>query len=232
MMNVLAIIPARGGSKGIPNKNIKELSGKPLLQYTSEVALASKKISKVILSSDADQIIKVGKELGLEVPFKRPSELAQDNTPTLPVIQHAISYFQKKGEFFDAVCILQTTTPFRTVEFIDNAIDVFERNNADSLISVLEIPHEFNPHWAFIEHKEGQLSIATGDQEIIPRRQDLPKAYHRDGSIYITKTKVVMNNHSLFGKSISFVKSSPATYVNIDTSEDWLKAENLVKEIQ
>lgn len=226
-MNILGIIPARGGSKGVPRKNIKLLNGRPLLAYTSEVALASKELTKVILSSDDPEIIAAAKDLNLEVPFIRPEELAKDNTPTLPVLLHALDFFQAKGIHFDAVCILQVTTPFRTKSFLDEAIRRFKAAGTDSLISVLEIPHEFNPYWAFTVNNDNTLKTAVGDSKIISRRQELPKAYHRDGSIYITRTEVLQGKNSLFGDSIAYIESSRETYVNIDTVSDWETAEKL-----
>ena len=228
-MRILGLIPARGGSKGVPRKNIKILGTKPLLEYTSEVALGSVFLSKIILSSDDDEIIKVAKEIGLDVPFKRPYDLAKDSSPTLEVIKHAINYFKERGEEFDAVCLLQVTSPFRTIKFLDSAIKKFINKKTDSLVSVIEIPHEYNPHWAFEKDNKGNLKIATGEQNIISRRQDLPKAYHRDGSIYLTKTEVIEKLNSLYGNSISYIVSPKENYVNIDTISDWEKAEKLLK---
>ena len=230
-MKILAIIPARGGSKGVPNKNIKLLAEKPLIEYTSTVALKSELINKVIVSSDNDEIISVAKNLGIEIPFKRPADLSEDNSPTLPVILHALDFFERKGEFFDAVCLLQITSPFRTVKFLDKAIQKFIDCKSDSLISVLEVPHEYNPHWSFELDKNENLKIATGEAEIISRRQDLPKTYHRDGSIYITKTNVLKEQKSLYGKSISYIESSKKYYVNIDTIDDWNIAEKMIKHL-
>ena len=230
-MKILAVIPARGGSKGVPKKNTKLLAGKPLLQYTTEVALQSKFISKVVLSSDDVEIMSIAKDLGVNVPFKRPSKLAEDTSPTLPVIQHALEFFEQKGEFFDAVCLLQVTSPFRTVEFLDCALEKFIMEKNDSLVSVLEVPHEYNPHWVFEINENQQLHIATGEKEIISRRQDLPKSYHRDGSIYITKTEVIKEKNSLYGETIGFIESSKDSYVNIDTMEDWIQAEGLVSKL-
>lgn len=227
-MRILGIIPARGGSKGIPDKNIKLLGEKPLLQYSFEAAQNSRLITKIILSSDSDRIIEVGKNIGLEVPFKRPMDLAQDDTPSLSVIQHSVSFFLDQNKRFDAVCLLQPTTPFRSKELIDTAIKKFISGNYDSLLSVREVPHEYNPHWVF-EEKDGALNVATGDEEIIPRRQDLPKAYHRDGAIYITKTETLLKENSLYGKKIGFIENSGPNYVNIDTMNDWTIAENILK---
>lgn len=231
-MRILGLIPARGGSKGVPEKNIKNLAGQPLLAYTSEVALKSKYLSEVIVSSDDPQIITVAKELGVAVPFIRPSVLALDTTPTIDVIIHALEWYQAQNIFFDAVCLLQVTSPFRTVPFLDAAIEKFMASGCDSLVSVQQVPHEYNPHWTFEMNSKGNLKIATGKEQIISRRQDLPTAYHRDGSIYITTTEVLLRDHSLYGKATAFIESDPELYVNIDTLADWVKAEEMIKKQQ
>lgn len=228
-MKILGLIPARGGSKGIPGKNIKPLGVKPLLQYTSEAAEASKLLTKVILSTDDEEIFKTAKKIGLKVPFLRPEELARDNTPSLDVILHALNFFEEKGERFDAVCLLQPTTPFRKAGLIDRAITKFLEGDYDSLVTVREVPADFNPHWVFEEEENG-LKIATGESEIISRRQDLPKAYHRDGAIYLTKTKVLRDQRSLYGKKIGFIDTTGSAYVNIDNPSDWEAAEQLLKQ--
>jgi CMP-N,N'-diacetyllegionaminic acid synthase len=231
-MRILGIIPARGGSKGVPRKNIKLLNGKPLLQYTTEIALESQYLTDVILSSEDKQIITVAESLGIQVPFIRPLALADDQTPTIDVIIHALEWYGNQAIFFDAVCLLQVTSPFRTVKFLDKAITKFMNSGCDSLFSVQKVPHEYNPHWTFEVNPEGNLKIATGEEKIISRRQELPDAYHRDGSIYITKTEVLLQQHSLYGKSTSFIESSPEFHVNIDTLADWEKAEQMIKNNQ
>ncbi len=231
-MKILGIIPARGGSKGIPKKNIKLLGGKPLLEYTAKAASASKLISRVILSSDDIEIIEVAKNIGLEVPFIRPEKLSQDDTPSLSVIKHALEFFETKNEFFDAICLLQVTSPFREEDLIDRAIQKFESEDLDSLISVREVPTDFNPHWVFETDSKDHLKIATGDEKIISRRQELPKAFHRDGAIYITRTDVILKQNSLYGKSIGYIESENDFYVNIDTAKDWIEAEKIIKKIQ
>lgn len=228
-MKILAIIPARGGSKGVPGKNIKLLNGKPLLAYTSEIALQSKYLTEVVVSTEDEQIIEVAKSLGIKFPFIRPVVLSQDNTPTIDVIIHALQWYENQNNCFDAVCLLQVTSPFRTVDFLDKAINKFIEQGTDSLVSVLKVPHEYNPHWTFEVNDEGNLKIATGETEIISRRQELPTAYHRDGSIYITKTKVLLEEHSLYGKSTAFIESDPEFYVNIDSLKDWERAEEMIQ---
>ena len=228
-MKILAIIPARGGSKGVADKNIKLLNGKPLLAYTSEIAVQSKMLSEVMVSTEDEQIKNIAARLGMKVPFMRPQALAQDKTPTIDVIIHALEWYEKQNIFFEAVCLLQVTSPFRTVEFLDKAIAKFIESDCDSLVSVQKVPHEYNPHWTFEVNDEGNLKIATGEIRIIPRRQDLPTAYHRDGSIYITKTTVLLEEHSLYGRSTAFIESDPELYVNIDTMEDWKNAEKMLR---
>jgi CMP-N-acetylneuraminic acid synthetase len=228
-LKILAIIPARGGSKGVPGKNIKLLNGKPLLAYTSEIALQSKLLTEIIVSTEDEQIAKVAKSLGIKMPFIRPMALAQDNTPTIDVVIQALQWYENQNVFFDAVCLLQVTSPFRTLEFLNNAIEKFIESGCDSLVSVQKVPHEYNPHWTFEVNTEGNLKIATGEDDIISQRQKLPIAYHRDGSIYITKTEVLLNQHSLYGKSIAYIESESQFYVNIDTLEDWEKAEMMIQ---
>lgn len=229
-MRVLAIIPARGGSKGIPGKNIKVLGNKPLIAYTIEAAQQATGLSRVILSSDDEAIISLSKSLGLEVPFVRPAALATDEVGSLEVVQHALRFFIENNEFFDAVCLLQPTTPFRTKDEIDRAIETFCNGQYDALVSVRKVPKTFNPHWVFEADNAGLLHIATGEKEIIKRRQDLPQAYYRDGSIYITKSEVILQQNSLYGNRLGYIVSDNQTYVNLDTMDDWEQAEKLLKQ--
>src|SRR5690606_2017385 len=176
----------------------------PLLGYTYDSAKESKLLNRTILSSDDERIIQVAQELGLEVPFTRPSDLASDQAPTLPVILHTLEYFKERGEKFDLVCLLQTTTPFRRNGLIDEAIARIIETGADALVSVLPVPHEYNPHWIFETGEDGLLRIATGDKQIITRRQELPTGYFRDGAIYLTKTSVLLEKNSLYGDKLAF----------------------------
>lgn len=228
-MRILGLIPARGGSKGVPKKNIKLLGKIPLIEYTINSAEESNLLTQIVISTDDEEIAIAAEVAGYKPPFVRPTEFAQDTSTSLEVVQHAIAFFESQNVFFDAVCLLQPTNPFREKGSIDIAIQKFINSDADCLVSVLPIPHEYNPHWAFDE-ENGFLKIATGDDIIIPRRQELPKAFHRDGSIYITKTSVIKNG-SLYGKSIAYIESNPQFHVNIDTMKDWEKAERLLTQI-
>ena len=230
-MKLLALIPARGGSKGVPNKNIKLLGGKPLINYTIEAALACAEIENLIVSTDSLEIAQVSRTAGANTPFIRPDELATDSSPSIDTVIHAVEFLRDNaGLNYDAVCLLQPTSPFRTTEDIREAIQKFSESEADSLISVRKVPHQFNPHWVFEQNADNNfLRIATGESEIIPRRQELPPAYFRDGSIYLVKTEVLLKKRSLYGKKIAFHLSENPIFVNIDTLEDWEEAEQILK---
>jgi len=225
-MRVLGIVPARGGSKGIPGKNVRPLGGKPLLVHTAEAALAARRLSRVVLTTDDERIAEIGRGCGLEVPFLRPAELAMDDTPTLPVLQHAVTELEKKGDRFDAVCLLQPTSPFRRAGDIDGCIELLETEGLDAVVSVLPVPPEHNPHWVYFRDREGLLRLATGEDQPIPRRQELPPAFHRDGSVYVTRRDVLMEENSLYGRRLGgFLADSRS--VNLDTPADWERAERL-----
>lgn len=230
-MKILGIIPARGGSKGVPGKNVKLLGSNPLLSFTATATKESKLLAKTILSSDDNEIINIAKENQIEVPFIRPDELANDTATSISVVQHAVAYMESIGEYFDAVCLLQPTSPFREKGFIDAAIQKFISEEADALVSVLPVPHEFNPHWIFEPNDSGFLKISTGENTIISRRQDLPKSYFRDGSVYITKIEIIKKG-SFYGEKLSFLESNPDFYVNIDTLKDWEIAEHKLQFIK
>lgn len=226
-MRVLGVIPARGGSKGVPGKNIKMLGGKPLLAYSYEAAKKSILLEECILSTDDPEIAEVGRSLGISVPFLRPANLASDSSPTLPTLVHVLEYFKSIGKQYDAICLLQPTSPFRPIGLIDQTITKYSESGADSLVTVLPVPDHLNPHWVFETDTSGFLKIATGEKDLISRRQELPPAYFRDGSIYLSSSEAILSG-SLYGNSISYLTNDPEYYVNIDTMEDWGKAEHWI----
>ena len=231
-MRTLGLIPARGGSKGIPGKNRRMLGDKPLLAWTAEAAHAATGLDRVVLSTDDRDIARIGREIGLDVPFMRPPELARDETPMLPVVAHALDALAAGGDDFDAVCLLQPTSPMRTPQTIDRAVTRLARGDVDTVMSVLEVPHEHNPHWVFFAEGDlergGRLVLATGASEPIPRRQLLPPAYHRDGSIYVVRSEIVRSQGSLFGPRMAGIVGDPDRHVNLDGPEDWARAEHLI----
>ena len=230
-MRVLGLVAARGGSKGLPRKNIRPLCGKPLLQYTAESALAARRLARVVLTTDDEEIAEVGRRCGLDVPFMRPAELAADDTPTLPVVRHALAWMEAHGDYFDAVCQLQPTNPLRRTEDIDACIELLERSGADAVMTVLPVPAEHNPHWVYFRDEGGRLRLSTGEAAPIPRRQELPPAFHREGSVYVTRRDVVMEGNSLYGERVIGHLMDADRCVNIDGPEDWERAEALLSAV-
>lgn len=232
-MKVLGIIPARGGSKGIPRKNIKDLSGKPLIAHTIEAAKKSGVFTRLILSTDDAEISEVGQKYGVEVPFLRPAELAQDTTPTLPVLIHAVNWLKEKENFLpDYIVILQPTTPLRQPFHLKEAIEFLIASGADSAVSVSEVPGHHNPHWQFLLDSEKKMRIFTGEplSGIIKRRQDLPKTYTRNGAIYAFKTNLLFEPEPTFyGKDARAYLMEEKYSVNIDSPEDFETAERRIK---
>ena len=215
----------------MPRKNIRPLCGKPLLAYTAESARQTATLSRVILSTENEEIAEIGVKVGLDVPFLRPAELALDATPSFPVVRHAVLALEADGEFYDAVCLLQPTNPLRRAADIDACVDLLFKSHADSVVSVLPVPHEYNPHWVFWMAESGdrrRLSLVTGDVNPIARRQDLPPAFHRDGSIYVTRRETIVNGGSLYGERILGYEIDPRFSANIDTEADWEAVEKRI----
>jgi len=222
-MRILGIIPARGGSKGIPRKNIKLLHGKELIKYSIEIGLKCDLLDQIMVSTEDKEIAEISRVAGAyTIPYLRPMHLASDDSPTIDTVIHVLDFYERTNNPFDAVCLLQPTVPFRNIEDLNKAIEKFLQTKADSLISVRAVPHIYNPNWVFEEDdKSGFLKLAKGGDSIITRRQDLPKAYHRDGSVYLTKKETLLKEKSLYGKKIVHHIMENSPNINIDTMEDW-----------
>lgn len=229
-MHVLGLIPARGGSKGVPRKNARLLGGKPLIAYTIEAARASSAIDRVVVSTDDEEIREVSKSLGAEAPFLRPATLAGDTTPMLPVILHALEALAAEGWRPDLVCLLQPTFPFRRAVEIERCIETLQSEQADCVFTVHRVPHQFNPHWVYLEREDGSLRLSTGESEPIARRQALPPAVHRSGSVYVSRASNLTEHGTLYGDRIFGVETPVESSCNIDTLDDWAQAEALVEE--
>lgn len=228
-MRVLGVITARGGSKGVPGKNIRVIAGRPLIAWTAKAALGATRLARTILTTDDLAIAAAGRAAGIDVPFMRPAELAGDLTPSLPVVQHALAMVEQAGERYDAVCLLQPTSPMRTAALIDACIERFEGSSADSLMTILPVPAEHNPHWVYRMSADGELaSFVPGPP--ITRRQDLPAAYHREGAVYLVRRDVLVDKNSLYGETILGYPVDPRHTVNIDTPADWELAEVMMKD--
>lgn len=228
-MRVLGLIPARGGSKGVPRKNIRLLCGKPLLQYTAEAALQARSLTRVILSTEDEEIAEVGRRCGLDVPFMRPYELAQDETPMLPVVQHAVRWLEEQGESYDAVCLLQPTNPLRRVEDIVGAVELLEATGADSVISFVDTGEKHPARMKLIDPEGRVFDPPFVEQFEGQRRQDLQKLYLREGSIYLTRVPVLMQGNSFKGHDCRGWIVPEERACNIDTQLDFFFAEQLLE---
>jgi N-acylneuraminate cytidylyltransferase len=227
-MKILVIIPARGGSKGIPHKNIKPLNGKPLIHYTIDEAREIVSDEDICVSTDDLEIIKCVEDYGLKVPFVRPEELATDTAGTYEVLLHALNFYEKQGRHYDVVMLLQNTSPFRKAEQIKEALKLYNKD-VDMVVSVKECPA--NPYYCvFEEDNNGFLHVCKGDGNIF-RRQDAPKVYEYNGAIYIMNAEKLKTTHMhKMQKRVKYVMDEMSSF-DLDTMTDWNIAENIIKEI-
>lgn len=218
-MKVLAIIPARGGSKTLIGKNIKNLSGKPLIIWTLEAAKKSKFINEIVVSTDSDEIKKVVSDFGFDCKLLRPPHLALDTTTSYEVIKYELA--NRNG--FDIVCMLQPTSPLRNSNDIDTAFDFFQSKNATSCVSVYQI--EDVPYWTFTLSENGFLSPLFSKNYFSKRRQELDDVYTLNGAIYISRIDdYLINKGFISNRTLPFVMTIDRS-VDIDTIEDFELAE-------
>lgn len=225
-MNVLGVVPARGGSKAVPGKNLVSIGGRPLLAYTAEAAHASRRLTRVIVSTDDTAIAEAARALGLEVPFLRPADLAADDTPMLPVLQHAARELARGGFAADAVVLLQPTSPLRRAEHIDRAIDLLESTGADSVVSVIEVPHPFTP--VSVLRLEGERLRPYLDGETVTRRQDKPRLFARNGPAVLAVRTRILEQGSLYGADSRPMLMEAADSIDVDGPADLALAELLL----
>tara|TARA_Y100000310_G_scaffold341747_1_gene441906 strand:+ start:5043 stop:5750 length:708 start_codon:yes stop_codon:yes gene_type:complete len=229
-LRVLGIITARGGSKGIPRKNIKDLAGKPLICHTIDAANKSKLLTRSIVSTDDTEIAEISKDYGGDVPFMRPAEFAQDESTSIEVVQNVVNELKKQGEEYDYIMILQPTSPLRIADDIDESIRIAEKTGADSVMSMKEVD-DFSAKKMkkIIDGKV--LPYFEDEGTASSRRQDLEKAYRRNCAVYLTRTELIMNG-DLFGeKSMAYIMPEERSVdinqpVDFDFAEFWLKKQN------
>lgn len=229
MNKILAVIPARGGSKGILRKNIKNIAGKPLIQWTIEAALYSNYIHEIIVSTDDEEIAQLSTSLGVDVPFLRPLELAKDNSRTIDVINHLLGKLELEyNKYFDIILVLQPTSPLRTSKQIDKAINLFlSHKSADSLVSCVKVPHIFHPESLMKINSNNYLESYIISNNPPSRRQDKSDLYARNGAaIYLTKRDKI--SEFIFGGNLICFEMDEVDSIDIDTIEDFIKAENIL----
>ena len=225
----VAVIPARGGSKGISQKNLSNVLGKPLIAYTIEAALKAQTLDKVIVSTDDEHIAEVSQGCGAEVPFIRPHHLATDTATTLSVLQHAITALAEQQEYLaDIVVCLQPTSPLRSTEDIDAAVRLCIDAGADSVVSLCQAKH--HPYW-MKKIVDGRISpLMKENENHYTRRQDLPNVYQLNGALYVTRTHVLIEENRVLGKYTAPYIMPPERSIDIDTPDDLKFAAVLLKE--
>jgi len=226
-MRSLVIIPARGGSKGIPRKNIKNLNGKPLIYYSIDIARQIVPDSDICVTTDDSEIIETVERYGLKVPFIRPDYLATDTMGTYDVLLHAIDFYESKGERYDNIILLQCTSPFRRVQDVKGALDLYSPE-IDMVVSVKETAA--NPYYnCFEEDANGYLKISKGNGRYV-RRQDAPEAWEYNGAVYVINLESLKKNPlSKFEKRVKYVMDDIHS-LDLDTMFDWKIAELMLKE--
>jgi len=224
-VKVLAVIPARGGSKGIPRKNIKKLGGKPLIAWTIEAALKAPSINRVIVSTDDEEIAAVAEQFGAEVPFKRPIAIARDDTPGLDPVLHAI----ENSPDSDWVLLLQPTSPLRSVDDIEGIIKLCQEKGALSAVSVAEVGK--HPFWMYQRSSDMRLQPLIPNRGEITRRQDLPSVYVLNGALYLARPDWLIENQGFIGpETLGYVMPVERS-VDLDTPLDWLWVEYLIERL-
>ena len=225
---VLGVIPARGGSKGIPRKNLARLGGRPLIEYTVEAARASGRLSRIIVSTDDPEISAAARELGAEVPFLRPASLAGDDTPMLDVLVDLLaSLVTREGYHPDVLVLLQPTSPFRRAEHIDAAIDLLISSGADSVVTVVTVPHQFTP--GSLLELNGDRLTPLMDARPATRRQDKPRLLARNGpAVLAIRTAVITKQNSLYGSDVRGLVMGREESFDIDDPFDLELAELLM----
>lgn len=226
-MDILVVIPARGGSKGIPHKNIKPLLGKPLIYYSIDVARQLTSDENICVTTDDDAIINAVESYGLSVPFKRPDYLASDTCGSNEVIQHAYQFYLDHGKKYDAVLLLQPTSPFRRYEDVAGAIQLYD-DSLDMVVSVKET--SANPYYnCYEEDADGYLTVSKGDGKI-ERRQDAPPAYEWNGAVYVINPDRLMTAGLSGMTKVRKYVMDELHSVDLDTMFDWKVAELILSE--
>ena len=223
-MNILGIVPARGGSKGVPGKNLKPLAGRSLLEYTARAASESHVLDRVVLSTDSVEIADEGRRVGLEVPFLRPAALAADDAPMLPVIMHAVQTIEANGWRPEMIVLLQPTSPLRRSEHIRDAVVLLRDTQADSVVTAVAVPRHLSPDYV-MRLEDGRLKPFLEEGARITRRQDARQAYSRDGTVYACWRNTLERFGTIYGDDCRALLIDPLESLSIDSPDDWDAAE-------
>ena len=236
-MKIIAIIPARGGSLRIRDKNIKNFAGKPLIAWTILEAKKSELINKIIVATDSPEISMIAKKYGAETPFLLPDSLTQPSSSIEPVIKYAYEWLIKNQNFkADAVVLLMPPNPLRKSVFIDEAIKIFKKKKPDSVVAVSETPANHTPFWTLIKQKSGKVTLFNGQniKKIIRISQNFPQKCHgRNDLVYVLKPRNLFEkNSNLYGDKVELYITSPLYEADINTPEEWLMTEMKFKKLK
>jgi len=224
---VLALIPARGGSKGIPDKNIRPLAGRTLLAYAAQAAFESRVVDRAVLSTDSERIAAEGRRIGLEVPFMRPGDIARDETPMLAVIEHAVDSLEQGGWLPEIIVLLQPTSPLRQPDHIRSAVQQLRDSAADSVVTVVEVPRHLSPDYV-MRIDEGRLVPFLPQGAAVTRRQDARVAWVRDGTVYAFWLRTLRETRTIYGRDCRPLVLPARESLTIDTPDDWDDAERRI----
>lgn len=230
-MNVVALICARGGSKGLPGKNIRPLAGQPLIAWSIVQARAVERIERVIVSTDSDEIAEVAREAGAEVPFLRPAELAQDNSPEWLVWRHALNYLNETvGAYPDALIVVPATAPLRAVADLERCLDEYDKGGVDMVITVTDAHR--SPYFNMVKvHVDGTVGLVIPPEGSVIRRQDAPVVYDMTTVAYVARPEFVMTRNGAFEGRVRHVHIPAERALDIDTLLDFRIAEYLIGSI-
>jgi CMP-N,N'-diacetyllegionaminic acid synthase len=226
-LRVLGLVPARGGSKGVPGKNVRPLAGHTLLEYTARAARESGVLDRLILTTDCADIAEAGRRAGLEVPFVRPAALATDDTPMVPVIEHALAEMSRQRCSPEIVVLLQPTSPLRRPDHIRDAVSMLRDTGADSVVTVVELPRQLSPDYV-MRIEGGRLKAFLPDGARITRRQDARPAYSRDGTVYAFRRSTIERTGGIYGEDCRPLLIDARDSLSIDSPADWDEAERLL----
>lgn len=224
-MTILGILPARAGSKGIKDKNLKFLAGKPLLSWAAQALDKAQGVDVKICSTDSLEIAQVAAEAGLDVPFLRPDSLAKDDSQVLEAIRHALTWFSERGNFFSHVVLVQATSPTVTEKDIETGIQMVREGNFDSVVSAFEFSHHLHPAMMFEATESRNVTWLLGNHESSKRRQDRERFLVRTGLVYVFSARDILEENSLWGERIGYFEVEKDRAICIDDLEDFQRAE-------
>lgn len=231
MKRIFGIVPARSGSKGLPGKNIRNFGGKPLLGWAVEGGLKSGVLEKVILMTDSEEYVEIGKKYGAETLWLSPSEVSGDTSHVFDAMKVLLARLAEVGDNPDYVVLLEPTAPMRQPKHIKELVELVVKSNADSGFTVMEVPAGHNAHWQFFVDEQGKPTIVTGEpvKDIIRRRQLLPPLYVRGGSTYVARTDLLLQEKpDMYGDDTKVLIVDRKYQIDLDSEEDWKEAERRI----